>query len=77
MLYESHSVNDNDIRINLSYKILLSLAMSISLDAMAAVFILNLLAVNAYIACFYCTDAVILIVLRAYIGRQSGTWLGR
>ena len=43
MLYESRSVNDNDTRINLTHKTLLSLAIATSLDAMGAGFTLNLL----------------------------------
>jgi hypothetical protein len=45
---------------------------------MAAGFTLNLLSVNVYLA--YLIIAIttgVSIVLGAYIGRQSGTWLGR
>ncbi len=76
MLYESRSIND-DIRINLSHKTLLSLAVATSIDAMAAGFTLNLLSVNAYLACLIIALTTgFLSVLGAYIGRQSGTWLG-
>ena len=76
-LYESRSVNDNDTQINLSYKTLLSLVIAISLDAMGAGFTLNLLSVNAYLARLIIALATaILSILGAYIGRQSGTWLG-
>ena len=76
MLYESCSVSD-DTRINVSHKTLLSLAIATSLDAMAAGFTLNLLVVNAYAACLIIAlTTAILSVLGAYIGRQSGTWLG-
>ena len=44
---------------------------------MGAGFTLNLLAVNAYVACLIIAlTTAILSVLSAYIGRQSGTWLG-
>ena len=77
MLYESRSVNDDETRINLSHKTLLSLAIATSLDAMAAGFTLNLLAVNAYLACvIIALTTAVLSVLGAYIGRKSGTWLG-
>ncbi len=77
MLYESRSVNDDDTRINASHKTLLSLAIATSLDAMAAGFTLNLLAVNAYVACLIMAlTTAVLSVLGAYIERQSGTWLG-
>lgn len=77
MLYESRSVNDNDTRINLTHKTLLSLAIATSLDAMGAGFTLNLLSVNAYLVCvIIALTTAILSILGAYIGRQSGTWLG-
>lgn len=77
MLYESRSVNDDDTRVNLSHKTLLSLAIATSLDAMGAGFTLNLLFVNAYLACvIIALTTAILSILGAYIGRQSGTWLG-
>ncbi len=76
MLYESRSVNDNT-RINLSHKTLLSLAIATSIDAMAAGFTLNLLTVNAYLACLIIgLITAILSVLGTYIGRLSGVWLG-
>ncbi len=77
MLYESRSVNDDDTRISLNHKTLLSLAIATSLDAMGAGFTLNLLSVNAYLACvIIALTTAILSILGAYIGRQSGTWLG-
>ena len=77
MLYESRSVNDDDTRINLSHKTLLSLAIATSLDAMAAWFTLNLLAVNVYVDCLIIALTMAVVsVLGAYTGRQSGTWLG-
>jgi putative Mn2+ efflux pump MntP len=77
MLYKSRSVNNDETRINLSHKTLLSLAIATSLDAMGAGFTLNLLAVNAYLACLIIAlTTAVLSVLGAYIGRKSGTWLG-
>lgn len=77
MLYESRSVNDEDTRINLSHKTLLSLAIATSLDAMGAGFTLHLLSVNAYLACvIIAVTTGVLSILGVYIGRQSGTWLG-
>ena len=53
------------------------MATATSLDAMAAWFTLNLLAVNAYVACLIIALTMAVVsVLGAYIGRQSGTWLG-
>lgn len=79
MLYESRSVNDDETRINLSHKTLLSLAIATSLDAMAAWFTLNLLAVNVYVyvdCLIIALTMAVVSVLGAYTGRQSGTWLG-
>ena len=77
MLYESRSVNDDETNINLSHKTLMSLAIATSLDAMGAGFTLNILPVNAYLACLIIAlTTAILSVLGVYIGRQSGTWLG-
>ena len=77
MLYESRSVNNDDTQINLNHRTLLSLAIATSLDAMGAGFTLNLLPVNAYIACLMIAlTTAALSILGAYIGRQSGTWLG-
>lgn len=77
LLYESRSVNDDDTRINLSHRTLLSLAIATSIDAMAAGFTLNLLAVNAYLACLIIALITgVVSIAGAYIGRQSGTWLG-
>ncbi len=78
MLYESRSVNDDNTRINLNHKTLLSLAIATSIDAMAAGFTLNLLSVNAYMACLIIGFITAMVsILGAYIGRQSGVWLGR
>lgn len=58
------------------HKLMTSLAIATSIDAMAAGFTLNLLAVNAWIACV--VIAVITAVFSfggVYLGRQSGTWL--
>lgn len=77
MFYESRSVNEDNTRINLSHRTLLSLAIATSLDAMGAGFTLNVLSINAYLACFVIAlTTAVLSVLGTCIGRQSGTWLG-
>lgn len=82
MLYEAFT-GDNEKALQASsgstkmdHKLMMSLAIATSIDAMAAGFTLNLLAVNAWLAC------VIIAVVTAifsfggvYLGRQSGTWL--
>jgi len=89
MLYEALKPEDRDElideankedsinnRATISHKVMLLLAISTSIDAMAAGFTLNLLPVNAWLAC------LIIAVVTAgfgffgvYLGRQSGTWL--
>ena len=77
MLYESRSVDDEDTQISISHRTLLTLAIATSIDAMAAGFTLNLLSVNAYLACLIIAVTTgALSLLGAYIGRRSGTWLG-
>ncbi|WP_201528712.1 manganese efflux pump MntP family protein [Psychrobacter frigidicola] len=77
MLYESRSDNGDDVRINTNHRTLLSLAIATSLDAMAAGFTLNLLAINAYLACLIIALVTgVLSILGAYIGRKSVNWLG-
>lgn len=61
---------------HINHKVMMSLAIATSIDAMAAGFTLNLLAVNAWLAC-----VIIALVtagfagLGIYLGKQSGTWL--
>lgn len=89
MLYEALKPADRDELIDhaaeennsspseiVSQRVMLSLAIATSIDAMAAGFTLNLLPVNAWLAC------LIIAVVTAgfgffgvYLGRQSGTWL--
>lgn len=77
MLYESRSVDDEDTQISISHRTLLTLAIATSIDAMAAGFTLNLLSVNAYLACLIIAITTgVLSLLGVYIGRRSGTWLG-
>ena len=61
---------------SLTHRTMLTLAIATSIDAMAAGFTLNLLPLNAWLACF-----IIAIVTAGfsffgvYLGRKSGTWL--
>ena len=89
MLYEALKPEDRDELIDhaaeeesvgpsemVSGRVMLSLAIATSIDAMAAGFTLNLLSVNALLACL-----IIALVTAGfgffgvYLGRQSGTWL--
>lgn len=82
MLYEAFTGDDEEelqassVNSKIDHKLMMSLAIATSIDAMAAGFTLNLLAVNAWLAC-----VIIAVVTAAfsfggvYLGRQSGTWL--
>ncbi|MGP4970678.1 manganese efflux pump MntP [Psychrobacter aquimaris] len=61
---------------HINHRTMLTLAIATSIDAMAAGFTLNLLALNAWLACLII--AVVTAVfgwLGVYLGRRSGTWL--
>ena len=65
-----------NIQEKINHRMMFTLAIATSIDAMAAGFTLNLLALNAWLACF------IIAVITAgfgffgiYLGKSSGTWL--
>jgi putative Mn2+ efflux pump MntP len=61
---------------HINHRTMFTLAIATSIDAMAAGFTLNLLALNAWLACLII--AVVTAVfgwLGVYLGRRSGTWL--
>ena len=68
--------SDKNIQEKINHRMLFTLAIATSIDAMAAGFTLNLLALNAWLACF-----IIAIVTAGfgffgiYLGKSSGTWL--
>lgn len=65
--------NDNSI---INHHTMFTLAIATSIDAMAAGFTLNLLALNAWLACVII--AIVTAVFSAfgiYLGQKSGTWL--
>ena len=67
---------DENIQEKINHRMMSTLAIATSIDAMAAGFTLNLLAVNAWLACF-----IIAIITAGfgffgiYLGTSSGTWL--
>ena len=69
------SFNGN-VQEEINHRMMFTLAIATSIDAMAAGFTLNLLALNAWLACF-----IIAIVTAVfgffgiYLGKSSGTWL--
>ncbi|GAA0798537.1 manganese efflux pump MntP [Psychrobacter piscatorii] len=61
---------------HINHRTMFTLAIATSIDAMAAGFTLNLLALNAWLACLII--AVVTAVfgwIGVYLGRRSGTWL--
>ena len=73
VLADSFDVN---IQEKINHRMMFTLAIATSIDAMAAGFTLNLLALNAWLACL-----IIAIVTAVfgffgiYLGKSSGTWL--
>ena len=67
---------DENIQEKINHRMMFMLAIATSIDAMAAGFTLNLLALNAWLACF-----IIAIITAGfgffgiYLGKSSGTWL--
>ena len=67
---------DENIQEKINHRMMFTLAIATSIDAMAAGFTLNLLALNALLACF-----IIAIITAGfgffgiYLGKSSGTWL--
>ncbi|MBI5007778.1 MAG: manganese efflux pump [Nitrosomonadales bacterium] len=60
----------------LTHKTMLLLAIATSIDAMAAGFSLNLLDINAYLACFIIgVTTFVFSWVGVRIGEKSGTWL--
>ena len=81
MLYEAISDEEeeelgSEDNTKIDHKLMTTMAIATSIDAMAAGFTLNLLAVNAWIACLIIAVVTALFSFGGvYLGRQSGTWL--
>lgn len=87
MLYEAIKGDDEDNETNalelantselaLTHKTMVTLAIATSIDAMAAGFTLNLLSVNAFVACLVIAIVTgIFSFAGVFLGKQSGTWL--
>lgn len=67
---------DGNVQEDINHRMMFTLAIATSIDAMAAGFTLNLLALNAWLAC------LIIAIITAgfgffgiYLGKSSGTWL--
>ena len=74
--FDSGAVNANNRQEYINHRTMSTLAIATSIDAMAAGFTLNLLSLNAWLACL-----IIAIVTAGfglfgvYLGKHSGTWL--
>lgn len=81
MLYEAISDEEeeelgSEDNTKIDHKLMTTMAIATSIDAMAAGFTLNLLAVNAWVACLIIAIVTALFSFGGvYLGRQSGTWL--
>ncbi len=76
MLYDSFTLEEEADAPPLTPRLLLLLAIATSIDAMAAGFTLNLLAVHPLWACAVIgLTTALLSALGVWIGVQSGTWL--
>jgi len=72
---EAVSVNDS-LKKNNNHRTMFTLAIATSIDAMAAGFTLNLLALNAWLACIIIgIITAVFSVFGVYLGKQSGTYL--
>lgn len=81
MLYEAISGEEEEElgaedNTKIDHKLMTTMAIATSIDAMAAGFTLNLLAVNAWMACLIIALVTAMFSFGGvYLGRQSGTWL--
>ncbi|MCG3877944.1 manganese efflux pump MntP family protein [Psychrobacter sp. Ps6] len=74
--YHAHTNHRHTNHGHINHRTMFTLAIATSIDAMAAGFTLNLLALNAWLACLII--AVVTAVfgwIGVYLGRRSGTWL--
>ena len=67
---------DRNMQEKINHRMMFTLAIATSIDAMAAGFTLNLLALNAWLACFIIAiDTAGFGFFGIYLGKSSGTWL--
>jgi len=76
MIYESFAEGVEEEISIITHRVMLTLAIATSVDAMAAGFSLTLLQVNPWVACAIIGITTALFsVAGVHIGRRSGTWL--
>jgi putative Mn2+ efflux pump MntP len=76
MIYESFSAGIEEDIPNINHKVMFTLAIATSIDAMAAGFSLTLLDVNPLVACIIIgVTTFIFSVAGVFVGKKFGTWL--
>ncbi|AUD77765.1 manganese efflux pump MntP [Kangiella profundi] len=76
MIFEAFSEGIEDDIAQITQRVMLTLAIATSIDAMAAGFALNLLEANPFVACGIIGLVTMLMsAIGVYIGKRSGTWL--
>jgi len=76
MIYESFSAGIEEDIPNINHKVMFTLAIATSIDAMAAGFSLTLLDVNPLVACIIIgVTTFIFSVAGVFVGKEFGTWL--
>lgn len=76
MIFESFSEGIEEDLTKVTHRVLLTLAIATSIDAMAAGFALTLLNVNPFVACLIIAVTTFLFsYVGVFIGVKSGTWL--
>lgn len=77
MIYESMSESIEENILKITHKVMVLLAITTSIDAMAAGFTLTLIDINPFLACVIIGAATLLFSwIGVFIGAKSGTWLG-
>ena len=76
MIYESLEEGNEDDIAQITHKVMFTLAIATSIDAMAAGFSLTLLPVNPLLACLIIGVVTsVFSALGVWVGKVSGTWL--
>lgn len=76
MIYESFAEDSHEDVSAITHKVMLALAVATSIDAMAAGFVLNLLHVNAFLACVIIGAVTFVFsAVGVFAGVRSGVWL--
>lgn len=76
MIFEAFSEGIEDDIAQITQRVMLTLAIATSIDAMAAGFALNLLEANPFVACgIIGVITMLMSAIGVFIGKRSGTWL--